>query len=157
MFQNKKQAQRTLLIILAMVSLFVFIISVAVIYVQSKIVSGNICQCLIPVPLFIPLFSSLGLLVGSIVAYHLLSSMKVRPRTVRLLPSVSVLYKLLSEEEVMVLKMVPTTQAEVSKKLGRVKAHRLVKRLSSKGLIRVMHDGKVRRILPGPLLSKFRK
>jgi len=52
-----------------MLSIFVFIVAISSLYVQIQIVEGNICGCLIPLPLFIPFIASVGLFIGTLSFY----------------------------------------------------------------------------------------
>jgi uncharacterized membrane protein len=51
------------------ISIFVFIVAISSLYVQIQISEGNICGCLIPLPLFIPFIASIGLFIGTLSFY----------------------------------------------------------------------------------------
>ena len=70
---------------------------------------------------------------------------------------VQLLLQTLSSYEKSVLKELiekPQTQAQLSKKLGRVQAHRTIKKLADKQLIRTQNKGKTILVKAHPLLEK---
>ena len=59
-----------IVIALVILAVFVFVVSLASIYVQEEIAAGHVCGCSIPINLLIPLLSSTGLIVGVFVYYY---------------------------------------------------------------------------------------
>jgi hypothetical protein len=51
------------------ISIFVFIVALSSLYIQTQISEGNLCGCLIPLPLFIPFIASIGLFIGTMSFY----------------------------------------------------------------------------------------
>jgi hypothetical protein len=137
---------------------FVFCVSFATFYVQIEIERGNVCGCTIPIPMFIPMFSSLGILVGSGVYYFLFPKLEKRKA------SVEVFWKhflsLLDEDERYVVEKLLNNGGEVlqsiiSRELGKVKTFRIVERLEKKGLIEKERYGKTYIIKLGKGLKEF--
>ncbi len=135
--------KKALLIITIIISGFILIVASTSIYVQSIIVNGNVCGCFVPIPLLIPFFASLGLLIGS-VSYYIFSIKSEKPKF-------EILMRFLDEEEKKVMGEIikgKDTQAKITKSTGlsRVKVHRIINRLIQKGLIVKEKEGKVVRI-----------
>ena len=132
--------KKIILILTGVLSGFAFIVAIASVYVQSSIENGTICKCVVPISLFIPIFASIGLLIGSISYYVFLS--------IERKPSIDSIKKLLDEDEAKVLDEIikgKNKQYKISKSLkwDRVKTFRMLKRLEEKGIIKREKEGKV--------------
>lgn len=66
MRQEKKIILGTLIL-----AIFVFVVAVSSLYIQTQLSGVDICGCAIPIPLFIPFLASVGLLIGTLF-YHFL-------------------------------------------------------------------------------------
>ena len=64
MKQEKKVILGTLIL-----AVFVFIVALSSIHVQTEIYRGDVCGCAIPIPLFIPFLASIGLFIGTLLYY----------------------------------------------------------------------------------------
>ncbi len=125
-----------------LVSIFVLIVSISSLYVQTEISSGNACGCFIPIPIFIPFIASIGLFIGTIV-YYLLS-----PRFDRKVDKKSLLDFLEGEERKIfkiILEKPEINQAELVRESGlsKVKVSRVLKRFKSRGLVEKETIGKI--------------
>ncbi len=132
-----------ILLLTIILSGFAFLVAITSIYVQSSIENGSICKCIVPVPIFIPLFASLGLFIGSI-SYYVFLSIEKKPK-------LDSLKKLLDEEEVKIVEEIQkgrNKQHLITKDTGlsRVKVFRIVKRLEEKGIVKRIKEKKVVRI-----------
>jgi hypothetical protein len=59
------------LIVIILLSGFIFAVSFSTLYAQTHIIEGTACSCTLPIPVLIPTFASLGLLIGSILYYFM--------------------------------------------------------------------------------------
>jgi len=137
---------------------FVFCVSFATFYVQIEIERGNVCGCTIPIPMFIPMFSSLGILVGSGVYYFLFSKLEKRRASVEMCRK-HFLSLLGGDERYVVENLLKNggkvPQSIISRELGKVKTFRVVRRLEKKGLIEKERYGKTYIIKLGKELKEF--
>ncbi|MCD6402721.1 MAG: hypothetical protein J7K98_00120 [Candidatus Aenigmarchaeota archaeon] len=149
--------EKIILIAIAVLASFVFLVSFGTLYAQTHIVEGNACSCTLPIPLLIPTFSSLGILVGSVVYYALTSRMeKIAEKRSG---EREALLKLLNEEERFIIsKLIENegkiTQSSISRKLGKVKAFRAIERLRARGVVKKERYGKTNILV---FTEEFRK
>jgi len=119
----------------------VFSVTFATLYAQTHIIEGTACSCTLPIPLLIPMFSSFGILVGLISFYLLLPTIeKSREEAKNWI-------ELLDPVEREVIRMIvenegKTTQAKISKEIGKVKAFRVLERLRKRGIIEKIKERK---------------
>ena len=123
-------------------TVFVLVVSIASLYVQVTIESGNACGCVIPLPFFIPFIGSVGLFIGTLV-YYLFS-----PGTERK-PDVNSALRLLSGDEASVMKALAKSGGSLSQAgivkatgLSKVKVFRVIARMLSRGLVEKESSGK---------------
>lgn len=124
---------------------FIFVASLATFYVQTEIERGNIYGCTVPIPIFIPMFSSLGLFVGSMVYYFMFP--KIEERKENRIELFRKLLSLLEEDEKLVFEELiendgEVQQSKLSRKIGKVKAFRVIEKLKRKGVIEKEKYGK---------------
>ena len=129
------------------ISIFVLIVALSSLYVEIQIMSGNVCGCAIPIWLFIPLLASLGLFIGGLTYYFFRPEMicqhEERPINKK------ALLKLLPADEAKIFGMLMdkgyAMQSEIVKKtgLGKVKVHRLLKKMEGMGIIKKERNKKV--------------
>ncbi len=136
---------KKILISMIIVSTFIFIVSMSSLYVQYHIETGNVCGCAIPLYLFIPFLSSLGLFIG-ILLYYLLF-VKVETKKDFLKEYSDKILLLLNPQERKILKLIiekPMTQSSIMKITGydKVKTFRLIKRMELRGIIKRERYGK---------------
>ncbi len=145
MNEIERSFKRSIILAFTIISLFIFLISVATMYAQTEIISGNACYCTFPIPLLIPTFASLGLFTGLLTYYLLFPKVKRDDKKI-----LEIVKNLLNEEERTVLEMVikekEITQAKISRILGKVKAFRVIESLKRKGLITKEKIGKTSKI-----------
>ena len=132
--------KKIILILTSILSGFAFVVAIASVYVQSSIENGTICRCVVPISLFIPIFASIGLLIGSI-SYYIFLSIERKPR-------IDSIKKLLDKDEARVLDEIikgKNKQYKISRSLkwNRVKTFRMLRRLEEKGIIKREKEGKV--------------
>ena len=133
--------EKNLIIGIIIVSFFVLIVSFATLYVQHSLECGH---CAIPVPLFIPIFSSLGIIIGSAFYYHINEVVEKKEKKID--ERIFSILKVFDEDERKILEKLlrkgEVLQAEISNEIGKVKAHRIIKKLLMKGVIEKIEKGK---------------
>ncbi len=136
-------------------SVFVLIVSVTSLYIQTQISSGDACGCAIPIPLFIPFIASIGLFIGTLI-YYLFSPKLERPKIDK-----KTILKFLSGDEKKVFEQLlekkSITQASLTNKtnLSKVKVFRVLKKLENKGLVSKSSHGKTNLIELDKKISKL--
>lgn len=124
------------------ISAFVLVVSGSSLYIQLQIESGHMCGCVIPLYIFIPFLSSLGLFIGTL-AYYLL-----RPTTERKIKIDQIVPLFLDKDEAVIIKEIlkerEITQASLMKRAGmdKVKIFRIIERLKQRGIIEKKPYGK---------------
>lgn len=126
-------------------SVFVLIVSVSSLYVQTEISSGNACGCFIPIPIFIPFIASIGLFIGTMI-YYMFS-----PKFDKKIDKNSLLNFLDGDERKIFRVMLDKkeiNQAQLVRgtDLSKVKVSRILKRFENKGLIEKVSVGKINMI-----------
>ena len=142
--------QKNLLLVMLIISVFVFITAISSLYVEMNILSGRACNCAIPLWLFVPLLGSLGLFIGAL-TYSLLKpteNTKVSSKDSEVLKNVILKFIPSPEEKTVVrilLERKEVKQYELSKltNLDKVKIHRILRRLESQGVVKKEKIGKM--------------
>ncbi len=134
-------------IILAMLIITVFILIVAgsSLYVQYHVETGNVCGCAIPLYLFVPFLSSLGLFIGVLVYYLIFINVETKKDFVEEnLDKILILLPPGERAVVRILVRGPTTQSKIMRetKFDKVKTFRTIKRLELRGLVKRERYGK---------------
>lgn len=145
------------MIVVMLITAFIFLVSFSTLYAQTHIVEGTACACTLPIPLLIPTFSSLGLLIGSFVYYamfpKIIQTKKQMAEDTRI-----VLDMLQSDEKNIINKLIENkgemTQSKLSKQFGKVKTFRVLESLKKRGIILKENYGKTNKII---LVDKFRQ
>ncbi len=129
-------------IVLAVLSLALF--SLFSLYVGIHLEKGVICSYVYLAPYVIPISYVLGFLFG----YAIPQISRPNPKRV---------LALFEGDEKFVLEIAfkHGTQAEVARKLGRVRAHRLVKELERRGLVERVKKGATYQLKPGSKIVKL--
>jgi uncharacterized membrane protein len=145
MIGNRKIA----IIGLILITGFIFGVSFATLYAQTHIVGGTACSCTLPIPVLIPTFSSLGVLIGSIVYYLMFSKIKeTEKQSTR--DARNLLGMLQPNERKIIEKIVENggkiSQSKLSSKFGKVKTFRLLETLRKRGIINKEKHGKTNMI-----------
>ncbi|MCD6367823.1 MAG: MarR family transcriptional regulator [Candidatus Aenigmarchaeota archaeon] len=147
--------RKEIIIGVLIISVFVFVVSLSSLYIQTEISSGNICGCAIPIPLFIPFIASVGLFIGSLI-YSLFSPRFKRPKIDK-----DIFLNFLVDDERKVFDIILSekvvTQSEIVKRSGlsKVKVFRILRRFEDKGLIEKERDRKTNLIRLSEDISKF--
>jgi len=145
---DEKKTFHDILLIIAIITCFVFIVAFCVYYVSDVINKGNACNCLIPIPLMILLLSSLGVFVGSLI-YYFLSSKFSRKRK-EYTKDIGITLRFLGKEEKKIIKILIKAKRELSQsqitkeaQLNKVKVSRLIQKLMEKEIIIKREKGKI--------------
>lgn len=139
---------QSLLLILGIITGFVFIVTFTSVYVSDVLINQNACGCVIPIPLMLVILSSLGLFVGFITSF--VFTKKINKETQDMIKEKKILriifLKQFDQEERKVIEYLiqnkgNTTQSEISKLLNdRVKAYRIIKKLDKRGIIKIKNN-----------------
>jgi len=140
------------------ISLFVLIVGISSFYVQIQIETGNVCGCLIPIPVFIPFLASVGLFIGTLVYYFF------TPRLEGKKIDKNVILRVFDSDEKDIINFLlenkgKTTQSKIAKgtSLSKVKVFRIIERLIKKGVVLKSPLGKTNLIaLNESLLDLFK-
>ncbi len=132
-----KQSQKVILAML-IITVFILIVAGSSLYVQYHIETGEVCGCAIPLYLFVPFLSSLGLFIGVLVYYLLF--VKVETKSDFIKENLDAIISLLPPNERAVFKLLvkePLPQSRIMKLTGfdKVKTFRIVKKLEQRGLV----------------------
>ncbi len=129
---------------------FVFMISLAVLYTYALLQKGDYCSCSETIPLVIIIVASLGLFVGSFSYYFLMEriiSRYIKKKRIAgaLIPFLSLLDK---KEQLVVKKLLviqKINQAQLGNETGldRVQVTRALHKLESKGIVKRVKKGKI--------------
>lgn len=130
-----------------LITIFVLIVSLTALYVQTQIEYGTVCSCAIPVPVLIPLLSSIGLLLGTFIYY--ISSPRFEKKEADAKP----LLKFLDPAEKKIMGTIiennfETSQARIVSQTGlpKVKVFRSLEKLRLKGILEKERFGKTNKI-----------
>ncbi len=148
---------RNLMIVVMLITGFVFAVSFSTLYAQTHIVEGTACVCTLPIPVLIPTFSSLGILIGSFVYYAMFP--KIQETDKRVAEDSQVLLDMLQSDEKTIIKQLvdnkgETLQSKLSRKFGKVKTFRVIESLKRRGIVVKEQYGKTNKV---KLSEKFRQ
>ncbi len=138
--------EKNLIIAMLVISVFVFITAASSLYVEIHVLSGNVCGCVIPIWLFIPLLASLGLFIGA------LSFSLVKPQDRKSPPEKinEIILKFIKDEKEravmrLLLERKKIKQNEISRVTGlnKVSVHRILKKFELMGIVQRKKKGKV--------------
>ena len=150
------EISRKIAIVIILITGFIFAVSFSTLYAQTHIVEGTACQCTLPIPILIPTFSSLGILVGSFVYYTMFSRLRESER--KCIKDTKVLLEMLPADERKIVEKIIENKGEVfqsrlSSTFGKVKTFRILENLKRRGIILKESYGKTNKI---KLNEKFR-
>jgi hypothetical protein len=140
------ETNKKILIVIILLTGFIFGVSLSTFYTQMQISQGTACSCVIPIPILIPTFSSLGVFIGSIVYYMMF------PKTGESKEKfIGTLLELLKPEEREIIKRIinsngKITQSKLSAEFGKVKTFRILEELKRRGIIEKEQYGKTNTI-----------
>jgi hypothetical protein len=143
------EIKRDFIIIVILISGFIFAVSLSTLYAQINIAEGTACKCTLPIPILIPTFSSLGILIGCFVYYTMFS--KIHETEKRITEDSQVLLDMLHPDEKTIIKQLVENkgeafQSKISKVLGKVKSFRVIENLKIRGIIVKEKYGKTNKI-----------
>jgi predicted transcriptional regulator len=137
-------------------TIFVLIVAISSLYVQVQIEADNVCGCLIPLNLFIPLLASIGLFIGTL-AYYLFS-----PRFDIKKPDMEPVLSMLDRPEADVIRALISSKGEMSQarigkvtNMSKVKVFRTIDSLKRKGIVEKSAFGKTNIIRLTERISKI--
>jgi hypothetical protein len=140
---------RKTLIVIMIITGFIFAVSFATLYVQTHIVEGTACSCTLPIPVLIPTFSSLGVFVGSFVYYLIFSKIEKNERE-STREARDLLELLQNDEKKIILNIVENggemLQSKLSRKFGKVKTFRTLEGLRKRGIVTKEKHGRTNKI-----------
>jgi uncharacterized membrane protein len=135
------------------IAAFIFLVSIAVIYVQTHIIQFGFCPY---EPVLVPAFASLGVFIGSLVYY--LISIKLEESKEKRFEITHILLDILQPDEREIIKRLIENKGEIlqsklSSELGKVKVFRTIENLRKRGIIEKEPYGKTNKI---SFANKFR-
>ena len=95
---------RKLAIVVILITGFIFTVSFATLYAQTNITEGTACSCTLPIPVLIPTFSSLGVLIGSVVYYFMFP--KINETDKKLVEGTKIILDMLQPDERNIIKKI---------------------------------------------------
>ncbi|MCK5281970.1 MAG: hypothetical protein KAK00_01045 [Nanoarchaeota archaeon] len=148
---KENKTLRNVFLVLTILLGFVFIVSFSMIYVSDAIKNNNACGCVIPIPYMILMLSSLGLFIGSLSSYLLISK-HLRDRG-ELDKNLEFTLNFLDNDERKIMNQLIENKGELNQSkfekltgLHKVKIHRILDKLKGKGLIVKETNGKANKI-----------
>ena len=137
--------RRKILIIVMILAVFIFIVSFSTLYAQTHIAEGTACSCTLPIPLLIPVLSSIGVLIGSVVYYFMFP--KVEESKEKQVQAVFSLVEMLKPDEKEVIRKLlenkgEISQSKLSQSFGKVKTFRILENLKKREIIEKEPYGK---------------
>ena len=149
--------KRNIMIVIMLITGFVFAVSFSTLYAQTHIIEGTACACTLPIPVLIPTFSSLGILIGSVVYYAMFP--KLMETEKKLAEDSRVILDMLQLDEKNIIKKIienkgQITQSKLSSLFGKVKTFRVLENLKRRGIIIKEKYGKTNKI---KLNEKFKE
>jgi len=128
---------------------FIFAVSFSTLYAQTNIIEGTACACTLPIPILIPTFSSLGIMIGSFVYYAMFP--KLMESEKKLAEDAQVILDMLQLDERNIIKKIienkgQITQSKLSSLFGKVKTFRVLESLKRRGIIIKESYGKTNKI-----------
>lgn len=161
LFEEKKYF-RDILLVMGLLTGFIFIVTFSSVYVSDAINAGTVCGCVIPVPVMIVVLSSLGLFVG-ILTYYVLGIRYMRAKE-KLSTDIELTLNFLDNDERSIIKALIDNKSSLKQRkieeltgMNKVKVHRLIKKLINKRIIHKTSDGKTNIIELEDNLSKLFK
>lgn len=137
------EPQKKIVFGILLLTVFVFVVALSSMYVQIQIEADNVCGCVIPLNLFIPLLASIGLFIGTLVYYFLSPRFEV--------PAVDkdTIMRLFDAETSKVLQVIVSNKGEIPQSrisrlsgMSKVKVFRILETLRKKGIVEKHPYGK---------------
>jgi uncharacterized membrane protein len=146
--------ERRVLIGIILLTGFVLAVSAASMYAQSHILLGTACGCQFPIELLIPLLSSAGVLVGSMVYYFMSSQAKSKRDITAILSLVDFDQRRVIEALVKSGGSMPQSKLVAATGMNKVKVSRVITDLESKGVLTKTASGITNRVELGEKTRK---
>ena len=130
------------------ITIFVLVVTLSSWYVWNVIYFGDVCSCVIPLPILIPVLASIGLLVGTLVYYMFSPNFDKAP-----LCKEAILKLLEAGEREIISVLIDSggraSQTSLGKSTGmsKVKVFRLLEKLVSRGIVEKESHGKTNMIM----------
>ena len=149
MVTRSETMKRNFMIVIMLITGFIFAVSFSTLYAQTHIIEGTACACTLPIPILIPTFSSLGILIGSFVYYAMFP--KLMQSEKKLAEDAQVILDMLQFDERNIIKKIienkgQITQSKLSSLFGKVKTFRVLESLKRRGIIIKESYGKTNKI-----------
>jgi len=150
--------KRNIMIVIMLITGFIFAVSFSTLYAQTHIVEGTACACTLPIPILIPTFSSLGIMIGSFVYYAMFPKLTASEK--KIAEDARVVLDMLQFEEKNIIKKIienkgEITQSRLSSLFGKVKTFRVLESLRRRGIITKESYGKTNKIKLNENFSKI--
>ncbi len=150
--------KRNIMIVIMLITGFIFAVSFSTLYAQTHIVEGTACACTLPIPILIPTFSSLGILIGSFVYYAMFPKLTASEK--KIAEDAQVILDMLQFDERSIIKKIienkgMITQSKLSSLFGKVKTFRVLENLKRRGIITKESYGKTNKIKLNENFSKI--
>ena len=144
--------KRDIILAIGALAFLALIICLAMLLADKFDVDKAVCGC--PKVIshnFVWIFIVLAAVFVSCLLYYLFS-LKIDSQKCIINKNVEMLYSILDEDEKSVLKKLIASkgeimQADLAKDLGKIKAHRVIKKLTAKKIIDTTKDGKTKKII----------
>ncbi len=150
-FLKVNDTAKSLFLALSIILGFIFMVSFSILYVSDAIKNNDACGCVIPIPYMILILSSLGMFVGSISFYFLISKHLKEKKEIT--ESIGFTLNFLSMDERLIIKeliknngFLNQSNFEKGTGLHKVKVHRTIEKLESKGIVLKTNNGKINKI-----------
>jgi len=146
LLSREKTAIKPIFLALTIILGFIFVVSFSVIYVSDAIKNNNACGCVIPIPYMILILSSLGLFIGCLAFYILISKQIKEKKEINKNLDFTLNF-LENNEKKIITELIKNrgilnqSKFEESTNFHRVKVHRILEKLISKGLITKTSNG----------------
>jgi len=149
--------KRNIMIVIMLITGFIFAVSFSTLYAQTHIVEGTACACTLPIPILIPTFSSLGIMIGSFVYYAMFPKLMASEK--KIAEDAQVILDMLQFDEKNIIKKIienkgEITQSKLSSLFGKVKTFRVLESLKKRGIITKESYGKTNKIRLNENFSK---
>jgi len=155
----KLKSNQVSLLIILIITGFVFILAFSVLYIQNILSKEVACKCTIPIPLIMLLLVSLGIFVGSFISYYLNQQFFEEKKGYK--QNVLSTLRFLDTDERKIVSYIINLKGSVlqskiadSTKMSKVKVSRVLKKLEEKNIIVKEKNKKINKIMLADDLSK---
>jgi len=144
----QKKNLRTIFLVLSILLGFIFIVLFSSLYVSDAIRNNDACGCVIPIPFMILLLSSLGLFIGFLSFYVLMSQRIQEQKDISTLTALALRFLESDERAIMrvlIVEQQPVLQSVLESKTGlhKVRIYRALEKLLARGVITKTAKGRM--------------